>query len=340
MWSIRRIVNFNPRELFSGTVTEAGYTPLGLHGSDGSRLMLGPERNWIGCARPGSSGLSWSAGPKTKKSGPGHIAADLDNPCWIADCGDGTYLVADAGHCRICGIDPSRGRVTTRIDLRPHGLRNPANCILDLRGNIWVNDPSLPALWVFTNSGESIRTFGATDGSARAEGRGDRPVPREMSLEDMDLGEVYDIRCGADGLIYILEGSRFRLRAVDFQRNMVTTVAGCGAPGYSGDGGDPRGATFGSAHTDRLDGPRDFCLDADNAIYIADTWNRAVRRIDAERARITTIAGGRVLAADRNDPAETDPLRLTLPSICWMEWREGKLFITDRCGDLVTLSSD
>jgi hypothetical protein len=61
--------------------------------------------------------------------------------------------------------------------------------------------------------------------------------------------------------------------------------------------------------------------------------------IDPERRRITRIAGGRLTPAGRrNDPAETDPLSLILPSICWMDWGDGMLFVADRTGDLAVIA--
>jgi hypothetical protein len=345
VWRVERIVNFPPSELFAGSFTEDGFTLLGLHAPDGSLLVLGPKRNWIGCLQPGKLKLSWSVGPRTKTSGPEHISADLDNPSWIEDYGNGSYLITDAGHHRICLLEPSRRCISTFIDLRPLGLRSPANCILDSRGYLWINDPSMAMLWVFSRSGELIRALGDADASRRPRAEvglppgNARPAVQKRSLEDMDLGEVYDIRRGNDGLIYILEGSLYRLRVVDFQRNTVSIVAGCGARGFSGDGGDPRAATFGGAPSRRPDGPWAFCIGDDNAIYIADTWNGAVRMIDPERGRIATIAGGRLTPAGRrNDPAETDPLGLILPSICWMDWGDGMLFVADRTGELAVIA--
>jgi hypothetical protein len=347
MWSVRRVVNFAPHERFTGCRTDDGLTLLGLHSSEGGRFLLGPKKNWIGYCRPGEAAPSWMVGPKTKRRVEGRIAADLNGPSWVTDCRDGTYLVSDAGHDRICLLDPARGTLAAHIDLRTHGVQCPANCILDHRGNIWVNDPSLPMLWVFTHSGELLRAIGDTAPPEEAGREGDptdgRPVrvAREMSLDDMNLAPVYDIACGKDGLVYILEGPGFRLRAIDFQRNLVLHVAGCGAKGYFGDGGDPRAAAFGSSPRQEFDGPWAFCLDEKDGLYIADTHNGVIRMIDPERRGIATIAGGRMPAAGtRNHPGETDPLKLSLPSVFWMDWGEGMLYVSDRNGDLIVLSPD
>ncbi len=337
MWSVRSVINFPQNGLYAGPVTEEGFTPLGLHGPDGSRFALSPRKNRISCIGAAGSAVSWSVGPRAKNDPDTHIPADLDDPSWIEDFGGGSYLITDTGHNRICILDVAARSVETYIDLKPFGAQNPSNCILDGTGRIWVNDPGLAMLWVFTRSGDLLRALG----SETPPGESADAAPPERPLDAMNLGPVYDMRRGNGGMVYILEGGRYRLRAVDFQRNTVSTVAGCGARGYSGDGGDPRAAAFGGGGRLKPDGPWAFCVGEDNALYVADTHNGAVREINPERTRVTTIAGGgRASEAARCSPGDTDPLRLNLPAICWMDWGSGMLFITDRGGDLAVLGHD
>jgi hypothetical protein len=64
-----------------------------------------------------------------------------------------------------------------------------------------------------------------------------------------------------------------------------------------------------------------------------------VRMIDRERRSIVTIAGnGNPRGGERNSPEETNPLKLNLPSVLWMDWGGGRLFISDEIGDLIVLS--
>ena len=65
---------------------------------------------------------------------------------------------------------------------------------------------------------------------------------------------------------------------------IVTTVAGNGAAGFTGDGGLAINAA--------LRQPQNIALDSDGNVYIADTENDRVRRVDAKTRRITTFAGG------------------------------------------------
>ncbi len=342
MWTVQRIVNFRKEDRFSGIYTQDGFSLLGLHARDGSCCVLGPERDWIGHLDAATGALTWSIGLKTKTSESCRIAADLKRPSWIHDCGDGIFLAANAGKNQICVLDVNARTFSPLIELGRYGVSAPANCLADERGNVWVNDPSQRKLWIFHRSGELLRLLPDEEPGAGDEDQENFPEAPECTLEEMRLGEVYDLRLGTDGTVYILEGARFRLRAIHFEKNIARTVAGSGARGYTGDGGDPLRATFGGRQSGGFDGPWAFCLDDRDAIFIADTQNQAVRMIDRSRECIRTIAGGAFAGetGSRNNPGETNPLNLILPSIFWMDWSGGRLFISDENGDLVVLVQD
>jgi DNA-binding beta-propeller fold protein YncE len=84
------------------------------------------------------------------------------------------------------------------------------------------------------------------------------------------------------GRLYIADTGNHRIRMVNMTAETIELVAGAGTPGYTGDGG--------SRLTAQLNLPSDVALGPDDALYIADTGNHAVRRIDALGV-ITTIAG-------------------------------------------------
>ena len=88
---------------------------------------------------------------------------------------------------------------------------------------------------------------------------------------------------GRDGTVFILERQGHSLRAVDPKTGLITTRAGTGSPGFTGDGGPATAATF--------SGPKEMALDREGNILIVDTENHAIRRIDARTGLITTIAG-------------------------------------------------
>lgn len=85
-----------------------------------------------------------------------------------------------------------------------------------------------------------------------------------------------------DWALYIADTENNRIRRLNFFTNEITTVAGTGEAGYSGDGGNARNA--------QLNRPTDVIFREDHHIYIADSGNHVIRKIDPF-GNITTIAG-------------------------------------------------
>jgi streptogramin lyase len=90
-----------------------------------------------------------------------------------------------------------------------------------------------------------------------------------------------DMAIDRDGGLYIADTMNHRIRKVS-PKGIITTVAGTGVPGYSGDGGP--------ATSSQLNGPRDVEIGVDGTLYIADTNNHCVRRVSPDGI-ITTVAG-------------------------------------------------
>lgn len=91
------------------------------------------------------------------------------------------------------------------------------------------------------------------------------------------------IEIDAAGNLYVADSWNNRVRYIDFGAGTITDIAGTGTAGYSGDGGDALQAT--------LHSPRDLELGPDGALYVADTNNHVVRRIDLTAGTISTVAG-------------------------------------------------
>src|SRR5208282_3450093 len=87
------------------------------------------------------------------------------------------------------------------------------------------------------------------------------------------------------GNTFICEREGCTIRKVD-AKGMITTVAGTGVSGYSGDGQDAVKATFKS--------PKGVRCDTHGNIYVVDSDNHAIRKIDAKTNVVTTVAGGRL----------------------------------------------
>jgi streptogramin lyase len=96
------------------------------------------------------------------------------------------------------------------------------------------------------------------------------------------ITDPYGIVRGPDGAIWFCEHGTHRIRRIA-PDGTISTIAGTGQKGYTGDGGPATQATFNLPHELRFD-------TAGN-LYVADTGNDAVRRIDLKTGVITTFAG-------------------------------------------------
>jgi streptogramin lyase len=117
------------------------------------------------------------------------------------------------------------------------------------------------------------------------------------------LNEPYDVRFDQAGNMYFVEMKNHVVRRVDRTTKIITTVAGTGEPGFSGDGGP--------ANQARLRQPHALLIDRDGGLLICDIGNNRIRRVDRKSGAITTWLTGpngpRALAAD---PAGTYYLAL------------------------------
>ena len=97
------------------------------------------------------------------------------------------------------------------------------------------------------------------------------------------LGSPTGVAVDSFGDVYIADGSTHRIRKIDTERNTISTIAGTGNPGFSGDGG--------AASNAALSSPFGLAVDDDDNLYIADSGNHRIRKIDLANGIITTVAG-------------------------------------------------
>ena len=96
------------------------------------------------------------------------------------------------------------------------------------------------------------------------------------------MNEPYEVRFDADGHMYVVEMKNHIIRQVDAKTKLMTTIAGTGTPGFSGD--------TGPANQARLNRPHSIAIHKHH-LYIADIGNHRVRRVDLKTGLIDTIAG-------------------------------------------------
>ena len=97
------------------------------------------------------------------------------------------------------------------------------------------------------------------------------------------LGEPYEVRFDASGNVYWVERVGQCVRRVDVKTGLISTVAGTGKAGYSGDGGPASQA--------QLSDPHSIGFDRAGDLYVADVRNNRVRKIDLKTGMISTLVG-------------------------------------------------
>jgi sugar lactone lactonase YvrE len=111
------------------------------------------------------------------------------------------------------------------------------------------------------------------------------------------------IQIDSRGNLYIADTHNSAVRRVDGETRVITTVAGTGAAGLSGDGGPATSA--------QLDNPRGLALFGDTVLYVADSNNARVRKIDLVTGSIAAVAG--TVQGDAGDGGPAGRAQLTQP---------------------------
>src|SRR5580693_10449777 len=97
------------------------------------------------------------------------------------------------------------------------------------------------------------------------------------------VNNPYGMTIGPDGALYWCDLDNQRVRRLDLATKRVTTVAGSGQKGYSGDGGPAVSAT--------LSAPHELVFDAKGDLYFAERDNNVIRKVDMQTGMISTAAG-------------------------------------------------
>ncbi|MCS7158543.1 MAG: hypothetical protein N0A16_12560 [Blastocatellia bacterium] len=210
------------------------------------------------------------------------LQARLNMPVALALGDDGTLFIADSGNNRVRAVDPqgvirtvAGGGIGDGGDPRQATLNLPYGVAVDKRGRLYIADTEHHRIRRLTLGAENprIETIAGTGLSGY---NGDERPAIEARL-NFPRGLAVD----AEGNLYIADTFNHRVRKIT-PDGVITTVAGTGRAGFSGDGGLATRAEL------RL--PLAVAVDAEGRLYIADAGNNRVRRVELD-GTITTIVG-------------------------------------------------
>lgn len=251
----------------------------------------------------------------------------MNEPYALAIDSNGDIYIVDRLNTVIRKVDGKTGIITTFAATGKKGfagddgpaaqamLREPNDCCLDGKGGLLIADVADWRIRRVDLKTGKIHTFA---GTGRPTGKIDRTKIGDggKASEAVIVG-ARAVCVDGKGVTYICEREGNAIRKVNAD-GVITTIAGTGAAGYSGDGADAAKATF--------RGPKAIRCDKDGHLFIVDTENHAVRRIDTKSNVITTVAGGR--KGPEGDGGPAVKAGLDRPHGCIVD-ADGVLYIAD-----------
>jgi DNA-binding beta-propeller fold protein YncE len=163
-------------------------------------------------------------------------------------------------------------------------LYQPAGLAVDSEGDLFIADSGNDVVREVTSDGTIHLVAG--NGTEGHSGNGGQATSAE-------LDDPQDIAVDGQGDVFIADAENNEIREV-LPNGVISDFAGNGTAGYSGDGGPATAA--------ELNDPSGVAVDSDGNVYIADSANNLIRRVDAKTGEITTVAGN--YAAGQNNNGE------------------------------------
>ena len=259
----------------------------------GTGLAVGDYRVWKVSTAGIIGTLAGNGIPNYSGEGVAPTAAQLNGPAGVAVSRFGVIYIADTQNQRVRATSTAGGYALVTLAgngtpgfngeiilPRDAQLNRPLGVAADDAGNWYVADTANNRVRKVQPGGNLFTIAG--NGNASYYGDGGQGTKASVNQPE-------GVAADALGNVYIADTLDNAIRKVT-PDGVITTLAGTGTPGYSGDGGP--------ANVARLTLPRGVAVDSAGNVYVADSGNNQVRRIDA-RGTITTVDTGGSLSDPR-----------------------------------------
>jgi len=211
--------------------------------------------------------LSYPFGVHADSAGDVYIA-DTENHVVRRVDGD-TGVIATVAGSGVAGYAVDGGRALEAQLNRPH------NFAFDLQGRLVIGDSQNQRIRrVDLETGIITTLYGSGEQGTSPDG---------IHASEAAFAYFGSLLIADDGDLLVAGWVDNRIRRIDAESGIISTIAGNGTPGYSGDGGP---ATEAQIH-----GPYGMALHPDGSLYIAEAENGVIRRVDLESGTISTVAG-------------------------------------------------
>ncbi|MFT4082087.1 MAG: SMP-30/gluconolactonase/LRE family protein [Nocardioides sp.] len=310
------------------------YRPGGVSAADGTVYASNTGDNVLAAMENGSSsviagslsgyGDTGDGGPAVDATlyQPNGTAVDDDGNLYIADTGDNVVreITTDGVIHRIAGTGKAgAGELTGTSVATDTALNGPQAVAVDDDGNVYIADTNNNR--VVEVGADGTITAVAGTGKAGYDGDGDVATAGELNSPS---GLALDAR----GNLYIADAANNLIRRVDASTAQLTTVAGDydldqsndGLGGYSGDGGPATSA--------QLNDPQGVALDGAGDLFIADTFNHAIRQVTSD-GTISTIVNSSATAGGESSGTAPTESHLDTPQGVAVDSSTESIYIAD-----------
>jgi uncharacterized protein (TIGR03437 family) len=242
------------------------YLPSGVVVDSSGNFYIADTNNFVIRKVAGTTITTYAGNYSLGPGGTGDhalaINAQLDTPTGLALDAAGNLYIADAGSNVIRIVTKATGIITT-LSTGSFILKSPKGVAVDAAGNVYIADTNNSRILKVAPSGSITKTTTVAGNSVVGfTGDGGPATSAELSYP---AGVAVD----AAGNIFLADTNNQRIRMVSAATGIITTVAGNGRSGYTGDGGPSTSA--------QLSFPRVVLLDASGNIYVSDAQNNVIR---------------------------------------------------------------